>query len=61
MVPVSTFARRSHKDFNERMHELSAVRAMASAKKGAVKNDAYGNFDSILVSPFLSKRKRPEA
>ena len=65
VVPISTFACKSHGDFSERTHMLYSERVTASTKKDAVKDDAYGNFDSILVSvlvsPLLSKRKRPEA
>lgn len=33
MVPVSTFARGSHGEFNENTHEFYTKHAMASAKR----------------------------
>ena len=64
MVPVSTFARGSHGEFNENTHVFYAKRSMTSVKK-LRKNDALDDYDlilvSVLVSPLVSKRKRPEA
>lgn len=64
MVPVSTFARGSHGEFNENTHAFYTKHAMASAK-GWNKNLALDDCDlilvSVLVSPFVSKRKRSEA
>ena len=64
MVPVSTFARGSHGEFNECTHALYTKHAMASVNR-ARKNDALDDYDlflvSVLVSPLVSKRKRPEA
>lgn len=65
MVPVSTFAHESHGEFNENTHTFFAKRAMTSAKKVVIKNYALDDYDlffvSTLVSPLVSKRKRPEA
>ena len=65
MVPVSTFARGSHGKFNENTRAFYTKCAMTSAKKVAIKNYALDDFDSILVSvlvsPLVLKRKRPEA
>ena len=65
VVPVSTFARGSHGEFNENTHALYTKRAMTSAKKVVIKNYALDDFGSFLVSdlvsPLVSKRKRPEA
>lgn len=64
MVPVFTFAHESHGEFNENTHMFYAKRSMTSVKK-LRKNDALDDYDSILVSvlvsPLVSKRKRPEA
>ena len=61
MVPVFTFAHESHGEFNENTHMLYAKRSMTSAKK-LRKNDALDDYDSILgsvlVSPWVSKRKK---
>ena len=60
MVPVSTFARGSHGEFNENTHAFYTKHAMASVKK-LRKNDALDDYDLILVSVLVSKRKRSEA
>ena len=60
MVPISTFVRESHGKFDERAHGLYAKRAMTSAQERSARN-AFKNFDSILVSSLVSKRKRSEA
>lgn len=61
MVPVFTFAHESHGEFNENTHMFYAKRSMTSTKK-LRKNDAIGDYDSILVSflesPLVSKRKK---
>ena len=61
MVPVSTFARGSHGEFNENTHMFYVKRSMTSAKK-LRKYDALDDYDSILVSvlvsPLVSKRKK---
>ena len=61
MVPVFTFAHESHGEFNENTHMFYAKRSMTSAKK-LRKNDALDDYDSILgsvlVSPWVSKRKK---
>ncbi len=64
MVLVSTFARGSHGEFNENTHAF--IQNMQwRQQKGREKNDALYDYDSILVSvlvsPLVSKRKRPEA
>ena len=64
MVPVSTFALESDGEFNENTHAFYTKHSIASAKR-VRKNDALEDYDSILVSvlvsPLVSKRKRPEA
>ena len=64
MVPVSTFALESDGEFNENTHAFYTKHAITSAKR-ARKNDALDDYDlflaSVLVSPLVSKRKRPEA
>ena len=64
MVPVSTFALESDGEFNENTHAFYTKHAIASAKR-ARKKDALYDYDlflvSVLVSPLVSKRKRPEA
>ena len=60
MVPVSTFAHESHGEFNENTHAFYAKHAMTSAKKVVIKNYALDDYDLVLVSPLVSKRKRPE-
>ena len=64
MVPVSTFALETDGEFNECTHAFYTKHVIASAKR-AQKNDALDDYDSIfvsvLVSPLVSKRKRPEA
>ena len=64
MVPISTFVLGSHGEFNENTHVFYAKRSMTSVKK-LRKNDALDDYDlilvSVLVSPLVSKRKRPEA
>ena len=60
MVPVSTFAHESHGEFNENTHVFYAKHAMTSAKKVVLKNYALDDYDLVLVSLLVSKRKRPE-
>ena len=64
MVPVFTFAHESHGEFNENTHMFYAKRSMTSTKK-LRKNDAIGDYDSILmsvlVSPLVSKRRYEKA
>ena len=60
MVPVSTFAHESHGEFNENTHAFYTKRAMTSAKKVVIKNYALDDYDLVLVSRLVSKRKRPE-
>ena len=60
MVPVFTIAYESHGEFNGNTQVLYAKRSMTSVKK-LRKNDALDDYDLILVSPLVSKRKRPEA
>lgn len=59
MVPVFTIALESHGEFNENTDVFYTKHAMAS-KKGAIKKGALYDFESILVSALVSKRKRPE-
>ena len=60
MVPVSTFVHESHGEFNENTHAFYTKRAMTSAKKVVIKNYALDDYDLVLVSRLVSKRKRPE-
>ena len=64
MVPVYTIAYESHGEFNENTQVFYAKRSMTSVKK-LRKNDALDDYDlilvSVLVSPLVSKRNRPEA
>lgn len=56
MVPVFTFVLGSHKDFNERTHAYYAGRAMTSATRLVDISDTPVHFNSILVSPLVSKK-----
>lgn len=54
MVPVSTFARGSHGEFNENTHVFYKQTCNGVSKKGEIKNDALYDYDSILVSVLVS-------
>lgn len=60
MVPVFTFAHESHGEFNENTHAFYTKHAMTSAKKVVIKNYALDDHDLVVVSPLVSKRKKPE-
>ncbi len=56
MVPVSTFARGSHGEFNENTHAFYTKHAMALAKR-VRKNDALYDYDSFWNHPWCQKEK----
>lgn len=57
MVPVSTFARGSHGEFNENTNAFYAKRAMTSAKTGAKKMTPYTTTIRFGVTLGVKKEK----
>lgn len=57
MVPVSTFARGSHGEFNENTHAFYTKHAMASAKRVRKKRRLI-RLRFVLESPLVSKKKK---
>lgn len=57
MVPVSTFARGSHREFNENTHAFYTKHAMASAKRVRKKMTPYTTTIRFGVSLGVKKKK----
>ena len=53
-VRVSIFANGTHGKFNERTHRLYTKRVVTSAQERRAANNAFENFDWILVSVLVS-------
>ena len=57
MVPVSTFARGSHGEFNENTHEFYTKHAMASAKRVRKKMTPYTTTIRFGITLGVKKKK----